>query len=46
MIVQSPVRTYAVTVAALMVAVLLRWLLDPWLGDQLLLVTLFGAVVW
>jgi PAS domain S-box-containing protein len=39
-----PVRAYLVAVAALVAAVLLRWLLDPLLGDTLPLVTLFGAV--
>ena len=36
--------TYAFAVAALAAAVLMRWLLDPVLGDALPLVTLFGAV--
>ena len=31
-------------IAALVAAVLVRWLLDPWMGDALPLVTLFGAV--
>jgi len=35
---------YASAVAAVAGAVLLRWLLDPFLGDALPLVTLFGAV--
>jgi PAS domain S-box-containing protein len=35
---------YAVAIAALGAAVLVRWLLDPLLGDSLPLVTLFGAV--
>ena len=35
---------YAVAVTALAGAVLLRWLLDPLMGDSLPLVTLFGAV--
>src|SRR6266542_1871997 len=34
---------YGVAVAALAAAVLLRWLLDPLLGDHLPMVTLFGA---
>src|SRR5262249_12540718 len=34
----------AVALAALVAAVLLRSLLDPWMGDTLPLVTLFGAV--
>jgi PAS domain S-box-containing protein len=33
---------FAVLVTALMVA--LRWLLDPWLGDRLALVTMYAAV--
>jgi PAS domain S-box-containing protein len=36
--------TYAVAIAALAAAVLLRYLLDPWMGNTLPLVTLFGAV--
>ncbi len=40
----SPARAYALAVAALAGAVLLRWLLDPLMGDALPLVTLFGAV--
>jgi K+-sensing histidine kinase KdpD len=38
------VPSYAVAVLALAGAVLLRWLLDPLMGDSLPLVTLFGAV--
>jgi PAS domain S-box-containing protein len=45
---QSPVRSsiasYGVAIAAVVAAVLLRWLLDPFMGDSLPLVTLFGAV--
>ena len=37
-------RAYAVAIAALATAVLLRWLLDPLMGATLPLVTLFGAV--
>jgi PAS domain S-box-containing protein len=33
-----------VALLAVAAAVLLRWLLDPWLEDQLTLVTLYGAV--
>src|SRR5262245_17911408 len=36
--------TYLVAIAALAAAVLLRYLLDPWMGNTLPLVTLFGAV--
>src|ERR1041384_5369465 len=35
---------YAVGLVAVVLAVLLRWLLDPLMGDSLPLVTLFGAV--
>ncbi len=35
---------YALGLAAVILAVLLRWLLDPLMGDSLPLVTLFGAV--
>lgn len=40
---RSPVA-YAIALFALLVAVLLRWQLIPWLGSQLPFVTLFGAV--
>jgi PAS domain S-box-containing protein len=43
-IVRSSVSAYALTFAALMAAVSIRWLLDPWLGDYLPLETLYGAV--
>jgi PAS domain S-box-containing protein len=36
--------TYALAIGVLVAAVLLRWLLDPVMGDALPLVTLFGAV--
>jgi PAS domain S-box-containing protein len=42
--VRSTPVTYGVALAALVAAVLLRYLLDPWMGDTLPLVTLFGAV--
>jgi len=42
--VQPPTKAYAISLAALVAAVLLRWLLDPLLGDTLPLVLLFGAV--
>src|SRR5262245_14556407 len=35
---------HLVSLGALIAAVLLRFVLDPWLGDALPLVTLFGAV--
>jgi PAS domain S-box-containing protein len=41
---RSLVTAYGITIAAVVAAVLLRWLLDPMLGDYLPLVTLFGAV--
>lgn len=37
-------RPYAFGFVAIVLAVLLRWLLDPLMGDTLPLVTLFGAV--
>ena len=40
----GPVTAYAVAIVAVVMAVLLRWLLDPVMGDALPLVTLFGAV--
>ena len=39
-----PIKRYALSTAVLLAAVLLRWVLDPVLGDTLPLVTLFGAV--
>ena len=41
---RSAATNYALSFAALAAAVLLRYVLDPWLGDALPLVTLFGAV--
>jgi PAS domain S-box-containing protein len=41
---KSPAVSYALSIAALLAAVLLRWALDPLMGDTLPLVTLFGAV--
>lgn len=38
------VSAYIVAGVATALAVLLRWLLDPWMGDALPLVTAFGAV--
>ncbi len=35
---------YDVAIVAVAIAVLLRWVLDRWMGDALPLVTLFGAV--
>jgi PAS domain S-box-containing protein len=40
----SAPAAYALALAALLVAVLLRYALNPWMGDALPLVTLFGAV--
>src|SRR5436309_5558628 len=37
-------RHYGGAVVFTALAVLLRWLLDPWLGDHLPLATLYGAV--
>jgi len=42
--VRRAVLVYAIAIAALIAAVLLRWLLDPLIGNSLPLVTLFGAV--
>ncbi|HSD26523.1 MAG TPA: PAS domain S-box protein, partial [Vicinamibacteria bacterium] len=41
----SGLRGYLVAVAATAAAVAVRWLVDPWLGDKLALVTLPAAVV-
>ncbi|HEU5130699.1 MAG TPA: DUF4118 domain-containing protein, partial [Pyrinomonadaceae bacterium] len=41
---RGSLKTYILGFVALVVAVLLRWLLDPLMGDALPLVTLFGAV--
>src|SRR4051794_2279562 len=40
----AEVGPYVAAVAATGVAVLLRWLLDPWMGDYQPLTTLYGAV--
>jgi PAS domain S-box-containing protein len=42
--VQRPATIYLTAFAALFAAIVLRWLLDPIMGDTLPLVTLFGAV--
>jgi PAS domain S-box-containing protein len=42
--VRRPARPYLIAIAALAAAVLVRWMLDPVIGDVLPLVTLFGAV--
>jgi K+-sensing histidine kinase KdpD len=42
--VRSSLKTYALGFIALVAAVLLRWALDPLLGNEFPLVTLFGAV--
>jgi len=41
---RSSVKAYALGIALLAAVVLLRWLLDPLLGDMFPLVTLYGAV--
>lgn len=41
---RNSLRTYALGLATVVLAVLLRWALDPLMGDALPLVTLFGAV--
>jgi PAS domain S-box-containing protein len=42
--VRKPLVAYALSLAALAAALLLRWVLDPVMGNTLPLVTLFGAV--
>ena len=42
--VRNAPAAYALAIGVLAAAVLLRYLLDPWMGDTLPLVTLFGAV--
>jgi len=42
--VRSSLKPYAIGLAAVVLAVLLRWALNPLMGDTLPLVTLFGAV--
>ena len=41
---RSSLKSYILGFVALVAALLLRWLLDPLMGDALPLVTLFGAV--
>ncbi|HET8720490.1 MAG TPA: PAS domain S-box protein, partial [Nitrospira sp.] len=41
---RKAVFSYLISTAALLAAVLLRWLLDPWLGDHLPFPVLYGAV--
>lgn len=45
MMIRSTARVYIIMLAALATSLLLRWLLDPWLGDYLPLVTIYGVVV-
>lgn len=40
----TPLRSFALGLLAIVIAVILRWLLDPLMGDAFPLVTLFGAV--
>ena len=40
----ATVAAYGGAIAAVLAAVLVRWLLDPWLGDTVPYITLFGAV--
>jgi len=42
--VRSSLKQYAIGFAAVVLAVLVRWALDPLMGDTLPLITLFGAV--
>ena len=41
---RRPASMYVFSIGVLVAAVLLRYALDPWMGDSLPLVTLFGAV--
>ena len=41
---RSTASAYALAIGAVAAALLIRWLLDPLIGDELPLVTLFGAV--
>jgi PAS domain S-box-containing protein len=41
---RRPAASYALAIAALLAAVLLRYAFDPWMGASLPFVTLFGAV--
>ena len=41
---RTRMRDHALATVALVLAVLVRWLLDPWLGNSMPLVTAFGAV--
>ena len=41
---RSTTATYSLAAAALVAAVALRYVLDPWLGDSLPLLMMFGAV--
>jgi PAS domain S-box-containing protein len=41
---RTSIAAYGVAIVAVVTAVLIRWLLDPLMGDTLPLVTLFGAV--
>ena len=38
------IRSYVLATVALVSGVLVRWVLDPWLGNALPLVTAFGGV--
>ena len=40
----SPATAYAVALASVAAAIVLRWLLDPFLGNSLQFITLYGAV--
>ena len=41
---RQPLKHYGIAIAVTAAAILLRWLVDPVMGDSLPLVTLFGAV--
>jgi PAS domain S-box-containing protein len=44
MVKDAPLARYGIAAAGLAAALLLRWALDPWLGDTYPLAALFGAV--
>jgi PAS domain S-box-containing protein len=41
---RSTLISYSIAFVALVIAIAVRFLLDPWMGDSLPLVTLFGAI--
>src|SRR6187399_1484124 len=41
---RGPIPRYAAALFMMVLAVLFRWLLDPWLGTNLAFLTVYGAV--